>query len=154
MRECKFGSHCNRIGCNFIHSTRGEQKNDVVGSDIRIVDLRFTKVCYNLENCNYRNCTFAHSSRQLQVIKSCNRCIKINNECPFIHVNKKYPKVNSENEIKRVFELKRNEIVFDRFVLPFIPCIFVELRFLSSDVEGIIVEYLKMSGKSGKHLKG
>jgi len=154
-RDCKFGFRCHKPDCKFIHSTRGEQMGDVIGSEIKTIDISFTRVCYYYDSCYNRHCKFAHNSDFLK-IRFCDKCDILNVECPFFHVKsrrelKYMDKVEYDylcmEEKKRVFELKTKEILFDRFVLPFIPTIFIELNVLVGNTENIIIGYLSYPHK-------
>jgi hypothetical protein len=137
QRPCKFEDRCGRFECPFIHLTRGEQKNDLVKFERKIIDLRFTKVCNQLNLCTKPKCTFAHRFDQLS-IKSCQIYKHKDPLCKFYHI--------LDNDLtskqKILFELMKTDIIFLRDVVPVLPFLFKELDFLKDDVEKIIMEFL------------
>lgn len=113
LHECKWGFRCRRMECPYIHSSRGEQKDDIVGSDIKTIELSFTQVCYNYDTCLNKRCKYAHSVHQLREPRVCKKCLVVNEDCHFMHIDKSckrytsHDRLQKKSEIERIFNLKK-----------------------------------------------
>lgn len=152
IHECKFGDECKLKNCRFLHYSRYEKYGEIVEyKEIDKTKLYKTKVCYDFQNCQRISCSYAHNEYELE-IKYCkrNRLCKNKELCKFYHMYtsfigypiRKYKKYNDYGKKQHhQFELMKEDILFDKNVIPLLLEIFIELGKLKPDIEKLIISY-------------